>query len=104
MGVRALPILWSAPAEASLEGILQFIAAENPGAARKLWARAIAAVEQAARFPEMNPALPGLGRMYREILSVRPFRLVYRLEGKSLRVIAVLRQEQDFDPGRFVAD
>ena len=32
----------------------------------------------------------------------RPFRVIYRTEGKALRVIAVLSQEQDFDPQRFL--
>ncbi|MDR3671388.1 MAG: type II toxin-antitoxin system RelE/ParE family toxin [Holophaga sp.] len=104
MGVKPLAIQWAAPAEDALDRILGFIEAENPAAARKLWARVMRAVANAALHPEMAPHFPGLGRTYREILAVRPFRVVYRVEAGALRVIAVLRQEQDFDPQRFLAD
>jgi plasmid stabilization system protein ParE len=62
----------------------------------------MAALENASLYPEMAPHVPDLGRTYREILAVRPFRVIYRTEGGVLRVIAVLRHEQDFDPSRFV--
>jgi len=88
MGLKALPIQWAGPAEDGLDRILAHIEMEDPA--------------QAARYPEMAPQLADLGRTYREILTVRPFRVVYRTEGGTLRVIAVLRQEQAFDPGRFL--
>jgi len=102
MGGKPLNIQWSGPAEARFEQLLTFIETENPDAARKLWARAMDAVERAARFPELAPSVLDVGRTYREIITVRPFRVVYRVEGRFLRIIAVLRQEQDFDPERFL--
>jgi len=99
-----LPIQWAAPAEASLDRILSYIEAENPTAARKLWNRLMEALEQASAFPELAPHIPDLGRTYHELLAVRPFRVVYRAEGTVLRVIAVMRQEQDFDPERFLGN
>jgi plasmid stabilization system protein ParE len=104
MGVTPLAIAWAAPAEASLDRILSYIEAENPAVARKLWGRLMEALEQAAAFPELAPHIPDLSRAYRELLAVRPFRLVYRTEGTVLRVIAVMRQEQDFDPQRFLEE
>jgi plasmid stabilization system protein ParE len=100
--VLNLPIVWSAPAEEMLERILAYIEYENLDAARRIWALAMEALEAAARFPEAAPQLPGLARNYRAIVSVRPLRILYRVEGRQLRVIAVLRQEQDFDPARFL--
>ena len=50
MGVRALPVRWAEPAEAALDRILQYIEAENPEVARRLWRRSMDAVEQAADF------------------------------------------------------
>jgi len=102
MGLKALPIQWAGPAEDGLDRILAHIEMEDPATARKLWLKVMKAVAQAARYPEMAPQLADLGRTYREILTVRPFRVVYRTEGGTLRVIAVLRQEQAFDPGRFL--
>jgi|GEM_PF-1882747 plasmid stabilization system protein ParE len=104
MGVKPLAIQWAGPAEDSLDRLLSWIEAENPAAARKLWSRVMAGVEQASRYPELAPHIPDLGRAYREILAVRPFRVIYRVEGGVLRVTAVMRQEQDFDPQRFLKD
>jgi plasmid stabilization system protein ParE len=102
MGLRPLPVRWAEPAERQLHRLLLSIEAENPAAARSLWAKVMMAVATAARFPELAACLPELGRSYRAILSVRPFRVVYRVEAGELRILAVLRQEQDFDPGRFL--
>ena len=33
-----------------------------------------------------------------------PFRVVYRVEAGALRIVTVLRQEQDYDPARFLVD
>ena len=97
-----LAIVWSAPAAEALERILAYIEYENLDAARRIWALALEALETAARFPEAAPRVPGLARDYRAIVSARPLRIIYRVEGGQLRVIAVLRQEQDFDPVRFL--
>ncbi len=59
-------------------------------------------IEHASLHPEMAPPIPDLGRSYRELLTVRPFRVVYRVEEGVLRVLAIMRQEQDFDPQRFI--
>ena len=102
--MKVLPIHWADPAEASFDRLLSYIEAENPVAARKLYVRVIQALNHAAAYPELAAAIPELGRNYRELLVVRLFRVVYRTEGGVLRVIAVLRQEHDFDPGRFIVE
>jgi plasmid stabilization system protein ParE len=102
MGVKALAIQWAGPAEDSFDRLLSCIEAEDPAAARRLWALVMEAVAKASISPEIAPHIPALGRSYREILAVHPFRVIYRVEGGFLRVIALLRQEQDFDPQRFL--
>jgi len=102
MGMKPLHILWADPAERDLDALLSYIAFENPEAAKKLFSKVTEAVEHAAVFPEIARFIPELGHTYREILSVRPFRVIYRLVGKEIWVIGVMRMEQDFDPERFV--
>ena len=102
MGVKPLAILWTVTAEDGLDRLLGHIETENALAARKLWTRVLAALQHAALHPHLAPHIPEPGTSYRQILTVRPFRIIYRVEGELLRIIAVLRQEQDFDPGRFV--
>lgn len=102
MGLEPLNIRWSDPAERDLDALLSYIAFENPEAARHLFARVMEAVEHAAAFPEMARFIPELGQTYRELLSVRPFRVIYRIAGKELWIIGVMRMEQDFEPMRFL--
>lgn len=97
-----LKIPWSERARNSLRDLLGYIGAEDRNAARTLWTRLHAALGQALDQPEFHRFIPELGHTYREIVSVRPFRVVYRIEGKELRVLAVLRTEQSFDPTRFL--
>lgn len=100
--MKPLAIRWAAPAESDLDALLSFIAFENPDAARQLFTRVMEAIEPAAAFPEMARYIPELGQTYRELVSVRPFRVVYRISGKDLWVIGVMRMEQDFAPERFL--
>jgi plasmid stabilization system protein ParE len=102
MGLKALRIRWAEPAERDFDALLSYIAFESPEAARHLFAKVMEAIEHAARFPESARFIPELGRSYRELLAVRPFRLIYRIAGKELRIIGVMRMEQDFDPDRFM--
>ena len=103
MGI-ALRVQWSRLTEESLDRLLRSIETENQDAAKRLWRRVMDAVGRAAEFPELAPCVPELGRTYREILAVRPFRVVYQVEGDMLRVVTVLRHEQDFDPERFLQE
>jgi plasmid stabilization system protein ParE len=95
----ALGVRWSLPAEQSVDAILSHIAAEDPLAARALYFRLMEAIERASCFPEMARFVPELGTAYRELLSVRPFRVIYRIAKDELWIVAALRMEQDFDPG-----
>jgi toxin ParE1/3/4 len=104
MGLKPLTIRWAEPAEIDFEALLSYIAFENPEAATKLFVKVMEAIEHAASLPEMARHIPELGHTYRELVTVRPFRVIYRIVGKELWVIGIMRMEQDFDPGRFVAN
>lgn len=97
-----LKIHWSERARNSLRDLLAHIGAEDRNTAHRLWLRLHEALASAAAHPELYRYIPELGHTYREIVSVRPFRVVYRIEAKELRVLAVLRTEQAFDPSRFL--
>ena len=102
MGLKTLAIRWAEPAEIDFDALLSYIAFENPDAANKLFVKVMEAIEHAASFPEMARHIPELGHTYRELVSVRPFRIIYRIVQKELWVIGVMRMEQDFAPERFV--
>ena len=100
--MKRLEIVWSEPAERSLDDLLGYIAVANLDAAKALLDRTLAAVEQLAVFPEFGRSLPELGRPYRELVSARPFRIIYRIGKREVLIIGVMRAEQLFDPGRFL--
>ena len=97
MGIR-----WALPAEQSADVILSYIANENAEAARVLYSKLMEAIEHASLYPEMARFIPELGTTYRELVSVRPFRVIYRIIEDELWVIGVMRMEQDFAPERFL--
>lgn len=97
-----LNIIWAQPAADSLVEILEFIGADASEVPQVIWGKLATALNKAAKNPEMYRHIPELGHTYREILTIRPFRLVYRIEAKQLRVIALLRREQLFDSRRFI--
>ncbi|MDR1840878.1 MAG: type II toxin-antitoxin system RelE/ParE family toxin [Holophagales bacterium] len=97
-----LDIRWSQPAEQDLDAILSYIAFEDAQAARTLFSKLMEAIERAAEYPEIARRIPELRTDYRELISVRPFRVIYRLVGDELWIIGVMRMEQDFDVRRFV--
>jgi toxin ParE1/3/4 len=104
MGLKPLTIRWADPAESDLDLLLSYIAFENPDAARTLFQKVIEAIEHAALFPEIARCIPELGHTYRELVSVRPFRVIYRISKKELFIIGVMRMEQDFAPERFIGN
>jgi len=103
MGLKnPLLIRWAEPAERDLDSLLTYIAFENPDVASKLFYKVMGAIEHAAAFPKLARYIPELGHTYRELLNVRPFRIIYRIADNELRIIGVMRMEQDFNPERFI--
>jgi toxin ParE1/3/4 len=87
-------IIWADSAIQDLDAIADYIALDNPGAARRLVQQVLATVERLRRFPHMG-SLPNelSGLPYRQLI-VSPCRIFYRVERKVIYVVHVLRGEQ----------
>lgn len=89
-------LIWTEPALADLEAVADYIAMENPTAARRLVSRVFESVERLERFPNSGkrpcelPHLP-----YREIV-VAPCRVFYRVEKGVVFFLYVMRAERLF--------
>lgn len=95
-------IVWTEPALADLQAIAEFIALENPNAARTLVRRVIEHVEQLADHPERGSRPPELKRSrYRHIVEP-PCRVFYRHDDVVL-ILHVMRTEQVLRPTRLRA-
>ena len=88
-------LVWTEPALSDLDAIADYIALDNPDAARQLVVRIFAHVEQLAEFPDSGsiPAELRPMRRYRQIVE-KPCRIVYRVEGKTVYIVHVMRSEQ----------
>ncbi|RUL73136.1 type II toxin-antitoxin system RelE/ParE family toxin [Dyella choica] len=93
-------IIWTDPALSELDEIADYIALDNPGAARKLVARVVRHVEQLADHPESGSRPQELkGWRYRQVIEP-PCRIIYRVDGERVFVLYVLRSERRLRPGQ----
>ena len=96
-------VAWTEPAVADLDAVADYIALDNPDAARALVARVFAHVEQLASQPESGsrPRELGSRSRYRQIVEP-PCRVFYRYEAATARVFVlyVMRGERLLRPGR----
>lgn len=88
-------VVWSEPALADLEAIADFIALQDPLAARGLVRRVYDHVAQLADHPESGSRPRELGKRgrYRQIVEP-PCRIFYRLDGTRIVIVHVMRTER----------
>lgn len=93
-------VVWSEPALADLDAIADYIALENPDAARALVRRIFEHVDQLQAHPDSGsrPRELGSRTRYRQIVEP-PCRVFYRFDGTRAFIIHVMRTERLLRPG-----
>ena len=87
-------IVWSEPALTDLDAIADYIALDDPAAARGLVRRVFQHVEQLAAHPRSGSRPPVLKRSrYRQIVEP-PCRVFYRHDKSHVYILFVMRSEQ----------
>ena len=80
-------------AQRDLQSIVEFIAADDATAARRVLNLMEARVAALKRMPERGRVVPELAAMgvhlYRELV-VAPWRIIYRISGRTVYILAVL--------------
>jgi plasmid stabilization system protein ParE len=95
-------LIWTEPALHDLEAIADYIALDDPPAARHLVQRVFQHVEQLLEQPESGSRPPELRRSrYRQIVE-SPCRVFYRYDGKRVYVLYVMRGEMRFRKTRLI--
>ena len=93
-------IVWTEAAAHDLVQIAVHVAGESPAAAVKLVDRLEARTSKLSELPgrgRVVPELAGVGvTRYREIIS-RPYRILYRLQGRDVIVAAVIDGRRDLE-------
>ncbi|HEX4953281.1 MAG TPA: type II toxin-antitoxin system RelE/ParE family toxin [Thermoanaerobaculia bacterium] len=91
-----LPLRWSRRAQADLEEIGDFIAADKPEAARRWVDKLLENARRAALLPRAGRVVPEFGmEALREIL-VGSYRIVYRITDREIQVITVFEGHRRF--------
>lgn len=87
-------VVWTEPALSDLDAIADYIALDNPVAAKQLVRRVFRHVERLAAHPKSGSKPPELkGWRYRQIVEP-PCRVFYRQERSEVFILHVMRSEQ----------
>ena len=89
-------VRWSLAANQHLADIVDFIAFENPHATLRLDDLLRRAVDRLADFPQSGR--PGLIAGTRELLPHRSYRIVYDIEGETVRIMAIVHTSRQWPP------
>ena len=86
-------LIWTEPALHDLDAIADYIALDDPQAARGFVQRVFQHVEQLVEHPESGPRPPEMRQSrYRQIVEA-PCRVFYRYDGTRVFVLYVMRGE-----------
>jgi addiction module RelE/StbE family toxin len=93
-------LIWTKPALADLDVIADYIALDDEESAKRLVAKVFHHVEQLIDHPESGSVPPELRpvKTYRQIVEP-PCRVFYRIRGKKIYIVHVMRGEQFLKKG-----
>jgi addiction module RelE/StbE family toxin len=89
-----MKLRWLSPALLQLDRVYEYIACDNPAAAKLVFTRIRKATVNLKHFPESGRA--GQIRGTRElVVTGLPYLIVYRVTGDSVEILRVLHTAQD---------
>lgn len=93
-------VVWTEPALSDLDAIADYVALDDPDAARGLVQRVFQHVGQLIAHPRSGSRLPELrGWRYRQIVDP-PCRIFYREDSNRVFILYVMRTEQLLRPSK----
>ena len=96
-------LIWTEPALHDLDAIADYIAIDNPSAAKDLVRRVFAHVAQLIKQPESGSYPPELGKSrYKQIVEP-PCRIFYRYDGRYIFILDVIRGEKLFRKSHLIS-
>jgi toxin ParE1/3/4 len=91
-----MTVIFSPEARADLQHIRDYISQHNPQAASRLAVELVAACDRLEFMPERGR--PGLVRGTRELTTVWPYVIVYRIKGDVVEIVRIWHGVQDRRP------
>ncbi|MCC7345473.1 MAG: type II toxin-antitoxin system RelE/ParE family toxin [Deltaproteobacteria bacterium] len=92
-------VVWTEPALNDLEVIADYIALDKPKAARRFVHRVFQKIELLGRFPLLGTKPVEIRDFPYRQLVVAPCRIFYRVAGKRIYIVSVLRGEKGSPKG-----
>ena len=87
-------LIWTEPALLDLEEIAEYIALDNPSAAKKLIRTVFQKLERLEQHPQSGRKAPEIKKTsYREVI-VDPCRIFYRIDKKDIYILYIMRGER----------
>lgn len=97
---QAYAVEFAAVAEGDLQAIVEFIAADDSDAAIRAFDQIEARCATLKQMPERGRVVPELAafgvRTYRELV-MSPWRVVYRISGKTVLVLAIVDSRRNIE-------
>lgn len=91
-------LIWTEPALSDLDAIADYIALDNPQAARALVRRIYRHVGQLARYPNSGTRIPEFDSPANRQLIEPPCRVLHRIGADTVHVLHVMRTERLLRP------
>lgn len=93
-------VIWANVAENDLKNIIEYIAADNPSDALRIFKNIKQTASNLYILPERGRVVPELRDQgilqYRELI-ISPWRVIYRISGKIVCVLSVLDSRQNIE-------
>lgn len=89
-------VIWAEPALQDLDAIADFIALDDPGAAKRQVRTVFERVDQLGEFPVLGSRPKDLRNTPHRRLVVKPILLYYRIAGSRIHIVYVTRGERRF--------
>lgn len=93
-------VIWTPTAKTDLIEIIKYISTENRTTAKRIAKKIQEKAHKLNLYPERGRVVPELRNfgilIYRELI-VKPWRIIYRLERKTVFILAVLDSRRDLE-------
>ena len=89
-------VVWTEAALKHEREILEYTLEHAPARAEPLMQQIHGAVQLLETTPRMGRVVPEYGLKHLREVIVRPYRVVYRIEGKVCSIVAIIHGQRDF--------
>jgi plasmid stabilization system protein ParE len=93
-------VIWSRRAAQDLERLIEYLADDSPSNALRIFSNLRVKVSALCLFPERGRVVPELQSQgilqYRELI-VAPWRIIYRISGRTLYVLSIIDSRQNVE-------